>query len=386
MEEKAIKVYRKLKDAVVSIVTKYASGGKSSTYTGSGFFISHNKKLYIITAAHLVLHTTIVDPMTSIVAGIQNVNNTGKNLVYSLKIVGVDATADVAILKINTCEHSDIPNYKSHPSITLGNELKTPVGTNVLNISNPLDKDLQSLAIAPIRNNKWFDNTGSFIASNVTTSLLVYPASSGSPVIDINTELCISIIGFGFTDESNVNEIGFSGGCGANTIKIIVDHILNKKSVNPVIGQKYLTNLKGYLGDITWRGADTLVLSIFYPNTYMKLQLRGFLLLKNDPNGPLSNLLGGAPPLSNGDIIVWAKHNGKKIEFGGGSDQFPLGTMLWPIDPDNKDDNVIKLGVIRNPENNTKIEVVKTKLNINPDQNTERPPQGNLPLSVEVNT
>ena len=116
---------------------------------------------------------------------------------------------------------------------------------------------------------------------------------------------------------------------------------------------------------IIWRGADILVLSIFYPDK--NLEIREFILVKNDPNGPLSNLLNNSHPLSNSNIIIWKKYDSKKINFEGGEYQSSIEKFLWPIDPSSKD-NIIKLEVIRNPENNTKIEIVKARLNINPNQ------------------
>lgn len=108
----------------------------------------------------------------------------------------------------------------------------------ILNICSPLHKDLHSFVHGHLRDNKWFDNLGNIRISCVVTSLLVYASSSGSPVLDEETGLHLGIVNFGFTDEvTNTTDIGFCGGCGISTIKIILDRILN--NINIVFPNNY---------------------------------------------------------------------------------------------------------------------------------------------------
>src|SRR5437868_11456569 len=94
--KRVICLYNKLKDAIVNISCYYVQEGQDTLiFTGSGFFIENKNKLYIVTAAHIVLINTVINPMTSIFVGVNNVNGKGKRFIYRAKIVGVDATADV---------------------------------------------------------------------------------------------------------------------------------------------------------------------------------------------------------------------------------------------------------------------------------------------------
>ncbi len=386
IDSRVIELTDQLRPCIVSVAVKYAKRQlkMDQSFAGSGFIIEYNNKLYVITSAHLVLHSTVIDPMTSIYCGVHNVNLTRARLIYKARIIGVDATADVAVLQLIRENQIDFPQVGKHPTIRLGDETKTLAGTDIFNISNPLLKDRNSFVRGSIRDNKWFDNTGNEIVSCVTTDLLVYTGCSGSPILDSKTGFCLGIIDFGFTDASNVNNIGFGGGCGVSTMKIIFDHILNKKNVQVVHandGTTYLTNLKGFLGYITYIGANANSITNLYPTNYQKLQVRGIILTKIDPLGPLAKPLDNAQPLKLGDIIVsLTRSNGVRTVFGPGVDQFPVGDPLWRINPLDNCNNVVELGIIRNPSVNSKIETIRVRLNQTYDPLYERPNTNNIML------
>ncbi len=388
IDSTVIELNDKLRPAIVSIVTKYSKRqlNTDQTLSGSGFFIKYNNKLYIVSSAHIVLHTTVIDPMTTIFCSVMNVNLTKLNLIFKARIIGVDATADVAILELIRENQIDFPQVSQHPFINLGDEKKTLPGTDIFNISNPLTKDRDSFVRGSIRDNKWFDNTGSIIVSCITTDLLVYPGCSGSPILDSKTGLCLGIIDFGFTDSMDINNIGFVGGCGVSTLKIILNHILNFKSVQTVKandGTIYLTNLKGFLGYINFIGANANSITNLFPSNYQKLQVRGIILTKIDPMGPLATPLNNAQPLKLGDIIVsLTRSNGVRTIFGPGQDQFPVGEPLWKINPLDNCKNIVDLGIIRNPSVNSKIELIKVRLNQTYDPVYERPNTDNRTLGT----
>ncbi len=198
----------------------------------------------------------------------------------------------------------------------------------------------------------------------------------------------IGILSFGFTDNANVNNIGFVGDCGVSTIKIIINHKLNNKNVQTVRandGTQYLTNLKGFFGYVHWIGANANSITNLYPTNYQKLQIRGIILTKIDPLGPLAHPLDNVQPLQLGDIIVsLTRSNGMKTVFGPGVDQYPVGYSLWRINPLNNCKNIVELGIIRNPSVNSRIETIRVRLNQTYDAIYERPENINLTLSVAV--
>lgn len=301
-------------------------------------------------------------------------------MIYRLRIIGVDASADLAVLEMINEGQIDFRWVGQHPSIIWGDEREVTIGKSIINISNPLRKDLQSFVKGNIRDNRWFDNLGDIQVSCVITTLLVYASSCGSPILDAETGLCLEIVSFGILDTLMKTEIGFGSGCGVSTIKFILDHIFNNRSVSPITannGEQYLTNNKGYFGNIRYVGANTNNILTLHPNNYRNLQIRGFILTQIDPNGPFARPLNGATPVRVGDIIVWVRYNGKTTVIGLGDGQEPLGNVLWRINPSNNSNNIFEIGLIRNPNVNSRIEIVRVRMDINYNPTKERPPNSN---------
>jgi len=380
--------YDRNRTAIVDIATEYIRGSVHNYGTGSGFLIAYNNNIYVITSAHVVLNSTVDDPMTLIYCGISfpnpaMVDESLNRFSYRAKIVGVDATADVAVLRLINQGQLQFPRVGKHPTIEFGNEFEVHVGEPIFNISNPLFKDHHSFTSGHMRDNKWADVTGKHICSSITTDLLVYSGSSGSPVLDSKTGLCLGIVSFGFTDNNNINNIGFGGGTGSSTLLIILDHIFNNKSVALVMannGERYLTNLKGYFGKVTWVNAVTTTITALYPNNFQNLQSQGIILTKTDINSPLAHPIDNSRPLTIGDIIISLTHNDVKTVFGSGTNQFAVGFPLWRINPSDNRNNIVTLEVIRNPKTNSRIETIKVRLNINYNPSTEKPPNTNTLL------
>src|SRR5436305_1503626 len=63
-DDHVTKLYKENKDAIVSFIVQYNKMGLAFfTGSGSGFFIEYKNNLYVITSAHVVLKTTVIDPM-----------------------------------------------------------------------------------------------------------------------------------------------------------------------------------------------------------------------------------------------------------------------------------------------------------------------------------
>ena len=361
-------LYKSLRESIVSITSNYVDQQNvTQSFTGSGFLIRIRRRIYVVTTANLVLLTNVLTPMTSIFAGFYNYSGVNKSL--ALKIVGVDASANVAVLDL--VDASYYRYLKNHHFIQFANSRKVDTSDYVCNISNPLNKDLQTFTEGSVRDYEYFDVTGRNQVSCVVTDLLVYASSSGSPLLNRKGQ-CIALLTFGFVDAFESAQTGFSGGCDSRTLRHIVHNIVRKRHVVELL-PGYVSHVKGYLGPITYLGVTNYSLTSLYPTNYEHLQLRGIILTSTSSLSPLSHLLYNEPPLAVGDIIVWGQHNGNRYYFGNGRRQQPLGNLLWFIDPLSSH-NKVSFGVIRSPSTNSRVTKVKTLLNTVIDPSIENVP------------
>ena len=242
-----------------------------------------------------------------------------------MKIFGVDALADVAVLAF---DDTSAPCYKKQPYFKFGDNYDVLPGINVYNISNPLAKDLSSIVRGTLRDNKYFDPTGNILNGCVTTSLPVYQSSSGSPIFT-EDGLVIGIISFGFISPEGVTQAAFCGGCGAHTIKIILCHIFDERHTNVIVTKfgTYLSNRKGWMGEINFTAVTSSILFLQYYQFYHELTIQGFVIQMATTYGPMKEFKVG-------DIIYsMTDKSGKKINIGLSDCQFPVGLALWTYDP-----------------------------------------------------
>lgn len=100
---KRIRVKNKL-DAICSMGFIY--GG--SIYRGSGWFYRRNSKIYLITCGHNVDTPTSFSDSASddgqvndlLYIHVANVNGTGKDRIFQVKVIGVDFKGDFAVCEI----------------------------------------------------------------------------------------------------------------------------------------------------------------------------------------------------------------------------------------------------------------------------------------------
>jgi len=351
----------KYSNAIVTISSEISQ----NLIVGSGFITSYKKKLIIITSAHVVFGLDTKSPATKIICGIYNVNGKPKNnFSYELKIIGVDGFADCAILWIKD-EHTykEIPSYKCHPHFKIGNNLSEKNGIRITNISNPLGKDVGSVVSGNLRDDKYNSPNQELKAGSITTSCPVYPSSSGSCVIN-NKGRVLGLISFGFIQRGNVQTAAFAGGTGAYTLKIIIKNIMSGNNVQKI--DYYLSNLKGWFGDITYNTVTARFLNLLYPNNFKNLKIRGLILDEITEESPLTKPLKGKA-LKRYDIIVaiWDPTTEKYLEIGPGEDQYPPGIALWRYNPSKN--NIVKLKVIYDPKSNSKVEEISVKLDLIPN-------------------
>ena len=149
---------------VVSISVE-ASGGSD---TGSGFFLSSDG--YVLTNNHVVQAAASGGTITVAIS-------TGKK--YSAKIVGRDASYDLAVIKMDVT---------GAPTLQLGDSEKVQVGDAVIAIGSPLGlAGTVTSGIISAKNRPVTTGTGSGESSFINalqTDAAINPGNSGGPLVD----------------------------------------------------------------------------------------------------------------------------------------------------------------------------------------------------------
>lgn len=192
-------VYQSAKDSVAYITT--GSG------TGSGFVISDDG--YIVTNAHVVEG-----------ANGQIKAKVGDGKTLDAKLVGQDASTDLALLKV------DASNLKP---LALGDSSTVQVGDAAYAIGNPfgLDRTLTTGVVSALQREISSPN-GFSIDDVIQTDAAINPGNSGGPLFDAQGK----VIGVNSQIESpNAGSSGEAGNVGigfaipANTVKSVVEQL-----------------------------------------------------------------------------------------------------------------------------------------------------------------
>ena len=145
----------------------------TSQSLGSGFVVSNDG--FILTNAHVVTNNGQAADSVSVVFK----GSGSQTTTVPAKVVGVDQTSDVAVLKID-------PNKvgKLDP-LVLGDSSKVQVGEAVVAIGNPLgfDFSLTSGIVSATDRNLQSPN-GSTISDGIQTDAAINEGNSGGPLID----------------------------------------------------------------------------------------------------------------------------------------------------------------------------------------------------------
>src|SRR4051794_15017464 len=174
-------VYESAKDSVAYITSKITQQSDSpfgqtqtGVATGSGFVVSSDG--YIVTNAHVVEGATAVNVKV------------GDGKTQSAKIVGQDASSDLALLKIDASGLKPLP---------LGNSDNVEVGDPTFAIGNPfgLDRTLTTGVVSALQRQISSPN-GYSIDDVIQTDAAINPGNSGGPlfnsagqVIGVNSQI-----------------------------------------------------------------------------------------------------------------------------------------------------------------------------------------------------
>ena len=174
-------IYQKDSAGVVEVVSTldtttqgvFGPVSGQSQALGSGFVVSDQG--YILTNAHVVSSSGQAASAVSVVFKGKGSQTTR----LAAKIVGIDETSDVAVLKVDPAKAPTLD------PLTLGNSAGAQVGEPVVAIGNPLgfDFSLTSGIVSATDRNLQSPN-GSTISNGIQTDAAINEGNSGGPLID----------------------------------------------------------------------------------------------------------------------------------------------------------------------------------------------------------
>lgn len=217
-------VVREAKFAQVAILTKNASGAAGT-----------NKQLPRLTnlpsqnpfEAPAVTPTTDVLPYTSM-----RPSGSNSRSVYKAKVVGVDPSKDIAVLKV------DAPKSELFP-ISVGSSKGIKVGQSALAIGNPfgLDHTLTAGIVSGL-GREVRSPIGRPISNVIQSDCAINPGNSGGPLLDSSGKL-IGMNTAIYSPSGASSGIGFA--IPSDTVKFIADTLIRDgQVVRPVLGISYL--------------------------------------------------------------------------------------------------------------------------------------------------
>jgi putative serine protease PepD len=216
--------------SVVSIDAQTPSGGD----TGTGFFIQSDGT--ILTNNHVVEGS--VTSGGSITVNLMN----GKS--YPAKVIGRDASYDLAVLKIEVTDA---------PALQLGDSDQIQVGDTVIAIGSPLGlAGTVTSGIISAKNRAVTSGGGTGESSFINalqTDAAINPGNSGGPLVDVNGAVigvnsAIASLGSSFSSQSGSIGLGFA--IPINQAKKTAEQLIkNGKATYPLMGISVDSNFAG---------------------------------------------------------------------------------------------------------------------------------------------
>ena len=187
----------------------YGNGGGEQTQVGTGSGVIITPDGYIVTNNHVIANATTLEV---------TLNN---NKTYTAKLIGTDASSDIALLKIEADEKL--------PFLTFADSDNTQVGEWVLAVGNPFN--LNSTVTAGIISAKArnISERGSDkIESFIQTDAVVNMGNSGGALVNLNGDL----IGINTAISSTTGVyMGYSFAVPSNIAKKVVEDLIEYGNV-----------------------------------------------------------------------------------------------------------------------------------------------------------
>ena len=175
-------IYDKYSAGVVEVLATYSGGSSQGLFgelsspsqsLGSGFVVSNDG--YILTNAHVVTNNGQAANSVSVVFK----GSGSQTTTVTAKVIGVDETSDVALLKIDPSKTGKLD------PLVLGDSSKAQVGETVVAIGNPLGFDFSlTEGIVSATNRNLQSPNGSVIPDGIQTDAAINEGNSGGPLID----------------------------------------------------------------------------------------------------------------------------------------------------------------------------------------------------------
>jgi len=213
-------VYRAARDGVVEITVTTSggsdnnspfpggSGSQQSQAQGSGWV--YDTSGHIVTNDHVVANATSISVMFS------------DGSKYSAKVVGTDASTDLAVLKVSA------PSSKLHP-LTLGDSSKLAVGDGVVAIGAPfgLDETVTTGIVSAL--NRDISSTNNFtISGAIQTDAAINHGNSGGPLLNMSGQV-VGITTQIESDSGGNEGVGFA--VPSNTISTVASKLVSGQTV-----------------------------------------------------------------------------------------------------------------------------------------------------------
>lgn len=244
------KAFKQVKAAVVSVVNLQAQSSNSNSITGifgqssssSSSSSSSDSSLEAASEGSGVIYkkdanTAYIVTNNHVVSGsfkLEVILSSGKKL--DAKIVGTDATTDLAVLKINAADVTTVASF--------GNSNQIEAGQSVLAIGSPLGSDYatsvtEGIISAKKRTVQVQDNSGNTTAnaSVIQTDAAINPGNSGGPLINLAGQVVgINSMKLSSDDEgTSVEGMGFS--IPSNEVVSVINQLVkNGKITRPALG------------------------------------------------------------------------------------------------------------------------------------------------------
>ncbi len=312
-------IYQKSASGVVLVVSTFSggsSGGFGGQALGTGFVVS--KDGTIMTNAHVVTQNGA--KASSVEVAFRQGQDQSSQQVKA-KLVGVDVTSDVAILKVD-------PGSRTLTPLPLGDSSKVAIGQWVVAIGNPLGYSfsLTQGIVSGIGRNLQAPNNA-VIPNGIQTDAAINQGNSGGPLIDANGDV-IGINEQIATTSGSFSGLGFA--IPINTAKTVMEQILTTgKAQHAFLGIEGQTIDQAVAQLLKLPVTQGVLVARVQPGTAAaKAGLKG---------GTRTETIQGAPCIVGGDVIT--KLDGQTLT---GMDQ--LAAAIAQKQPGDK----VTLTVLRN--------------------------------------
>ncbi|KAL7528989.1 hypothetical protein ACHAWF_002792 [Thalassiosira exigua] len=256
--------------------------------------------------------------------------------VYKAKVVGVDPTKDIAVLKVD-----DVPVRELRP-IEVGTSMGLRVGQGSLAIGNPfgLDHTLTTGVISGI-GREVKSPTGRPISNVIQTDAAINPGNSGGPLLDSSGKM-IGVATAIYSPSGASAGVGFA--IPADTVKYVVAMLItNGQIVRPLLGVSILDSKQARQALGITKGI--LILEVKPGTPASQAGLKG--LRRTDSGiieiGDIIIAIEGTPIEKEGDLfkaiesfepgdVVKVTVNRPEIGVGGdGSPEIVLKELTFPV-------------------------------------------------------